>query len=149
MTASSIQIVPFVDGLHRAAVGALWTTTFAYDAPHNAPDLVIDRKLAVADGLFFVAVATDVVVGTVMAGYDGHRGWIYSLAIARDHRGLGIGSALLARAEQALCERGCVKINLQIVAGNESVRDFYRANGYAEEPRVSMGKRIADNIPPS
>ena len=73
-----VTIFAFENGCHREQVVRLWEQVFGYQAAHNNPALVIDRKLAVADGLFFVAVSEGVVVGTIMAGYDGHRGWIYS-----------------------------------------------------------------------
>lgn len=143
------RIIPFVDGEYRSLVAALWNAVFGYEARHNDPNLVIDRKLKVDDGLFFVAVAGEEVVGTVMAGYDGHRGWIYSLAVAPAHRRKGIGTRLTTHAERALIDRGCVKINLQIIEGNEGVVRFYQALGYTVEPRISMGKRIPENIPES
>ena len=77
-----------------------------------------------------------------MAGYDGHRGWIYSLAVHHNQRNQGIASDLLKHAENQLIDRGCMKINLQILAGNESVQAFYKANGYSVEQRVNMGKRV-------
>ena len=82
----------------------------------------------------------------MLAGYDGHRGWLYSVAVHPAHRHKGIGSALVRHAEQALTARGCMKINLQIVGGNEAVTAFYATLGYMVEPRVSMGKRIDANI---
>ena len=146
ITADSIDIKEFDNLEHREQVAALWRDIFGYDTPHNSPELVIDRKCAVYDGLFFVAVSYQVVVGTVMAGYDGHRGWIYSLAVHPAHRMRGIGSALLAFAERKLLSLGCVKINLQIKEENEDVRRFYQANGYVAERRVSMGKRLEENF---
>ena len=71
-----VHITSYDDGRHRHQVVALWETVFGYDAPHNAPALVIDKKLAVHDDLFFLALAEGAVVGTVLAGYDGHRGWL-------------------------------------------------------------------------
>ena len=141
------MIIPYADAIHRGQVVALWEKVFGYEAAHNKPGLAIDKKLAVDDQLFFVAVADDAVVGTVMAGYDGHRGWIYSVAVAPSHRRQGIGSRLLAHAERALIGKGCVKINLQILEGNESVVAFYAKFGYAVEKRISMGKRIPENVP--
>ena len=123
-------------------VAALWQRVFAYDSPHNAPALAIEKKLAARDGLFFVARSGATVVGTVMAGYDGHRGWIYSLAVLPEHRRNSVGSSLLKHAESRLAELGCIKINLQIVDGNEQVVSFYERHGYQIEPRVSMGKRL-------
>jgi len=124
----------------------LWEQVFGYNASHNVPGLAIAKKVAVADGLFFVATHELAVVGTIMAGYDGHRGWIYSLAVHPDWRKRTIGSALLGHAENELCARGCVKINLQIIEGNEAVEAFYRANGYLTEKRISMGKRLPKNF---
>jgi ribosomal protein S18 acetylase RimI-like enzyme len=143
----AIAITPYVDAIHRPQVVELWQTVFAYETAHNKPDLAIDKKLAVDDQLFFVAVADDAVVGTVMAGYDGHRGWIYSVAVAPSHRRHGIGSRLVSHAERALISLGCVKINLQILEGNERVAMFYTKLGYALEKRINMGKRIPENVP--
>ena len=143
----SVTIVPFSNTAHRAKVITLWETVFGYEAAHNRPTLVIDKKLAVDDGLFFVALSGQEVVGTVMAGYDGHRGWIYSVAVSPTHRRRGVGSQLIAAAERALVTKGCVKVNLQIMEGNESVTAFYASLGFSEEKRVSMGKRLHENIP--
>jgi ribosomal protein S18 acetylase RimI-like enzyme len=140
---NTVAITPFTNATHRHQVVALWKAVFGYEAAHNNPALIIDKKLAVDDQLFFVAVAGPTVVGTVMAGYDGHRGWIYSVAVAPSHRRQGLGTRLVAQAEQALASRGCVKINLQILASNESVTAFYASLGYSVEQRVSMGKRLA------
>ncbi|MCY3911815.1 MAG: GNAT family acetyltransferase [Chloroflexi bacterium] len=123
-------------------VAALWREIFAYDSPHNAPELVIEKKLEQRDGLFFVARLGQSVVGTVMAGYDGHRGWIYSLAVLPDYRGIGIGSRLLRHAEARLAGLGCIKVNLQIVECNEAAVGFYERLGYDIEPRISMGKHL-------
>jgi ribosomal protein S18 acetylase RimI-like enzyme len=142
----AISIKLYEDSAHRTQVVKLWNEVFGYDAPHNRPELAIDKKLAVDDGLFFVALERDTVVGTVMAGYDGHRGWIYSVAVASSHRRCGIGSQLVRAAEKALIDRGCVKINLQILEGNESVAHFYSKLGFAIEKRISMGKRIDQNV---
>lgn len=142
-----ISLTPYEDGLHRSQVIALWETVFGYETAHNRPDLVIAKKLAVNDQLFFVATEGSAVVGTVMAGYDGHRGWLYSVAVAPTHRRQGIGTQLITHAERALAAKGCMKINLQIVAGNERVSEFYAALGYTVEPRVSMGKKLPENIP--
>ena len=141
------RIASYLDRVHRPDVIALWQTVFGYETAHNAPALAIDKKLEVQDGLFFVALAAEVVTGTILAGYDGHRGWLYSVAVHPAHRNTGIGSALVGHAERALTERGCMKINLQIVGGNESVSKFYASLGYAVEERISMGKRIDLNIP--
>jgi ribosomal protein S18 acetylase RimI-like enzyme len=146
---NDITIVPYADGDHRAQVVALWESVFGYDKAHNKPTLAIDKKLETRDGLLFVALDGDSVVGTIMAGYDGHRGWIYSVAVAPSHRRQGIGSRLVSVAEKALTSQGAVKINLQIMEGNESVAAFYSSLGFAVEKRISMGKLISKNIPPA
>lgn len=141
------QIANYADDSHREQVIRLWEASFSYGTAHNVPSLGIDKKLAVDDGLFFVALSQGAVVGTVLAGYDGHRGWLYSVAVDAGHQKRGIGSALVAHAERALTDRGCMKINLQIAPGNDSVAAFYETLGYVVEPRISMGKRIVANIP--
>ena len=75
-----------------------------------------------------------------MAGYDGHRGWIYSLAVAPRFRRRGIATALVHHVEQALAARDCPKINLQILPSNSAVIAFYHKLGYTLEDRISMGK---------
>jgi ribosomal protein S18 acetylase RimI-like enzyme len=143
----TVAIIPYSDTAHRGQVVALWEAVFGYDAAHNRPSVVIDKKIAAEDQPFFVAVAGGAVVGTVMAGYDGHRGWIYSLAVSTTHRRRGIGTRLMSAAEGALRSSGCMKINLQILQGNEGVAAFYSSLGYSVEQRVSMGKLIHENIP--
>ena len=142
-------IGPYRDRLHRAQVATLWQAAFGYDTAHNRPELAIDKKLAVDDGLFFVATHGKAVIGTLMAGYDGHRGWLYSVAVHPDYRRQGLGASLVRHGEQALIALGCLKINLQITSGNEAVVGFYEALGYGVEPRISMGKKIAQNLPKS
>lgn len=135
-------IITYDDARHRERVMALWREVFGYPAAYNDPAFAIDRKIAV-DDLFWVAGGGGDggdVLGTVMAGYDGHRGWIYSLAVAPDQRGRGLGSRLLDHALAALKERGCVKVNLQILESNRDVRRSYEANGFTVAPCLSMGK---------
>jgi ribosomal protein S18 acetylase RimI-like enzyme len=139
-------IADYSNQLHRHSVIELWQTIFDYQTAHNTPALAIDKKLAVSDGLFFVALAGIDVIGTVLAGYDGHRGWLYSVAVHPSHRRKGLGAKLVRHAERALTARGCMKINLQIVSANEDVKGFYESLGYSVEPRISMGKKIEANI---
>jgi ribosomal protein S18 acetylase RimI-like enzyme len=94
------------------------------------------------DGLFYVACHGDEVVGTVMVGYDSHRGWIYSLAVKPDQLRQGVGRKLMAHAEAALRELKCPKINLQVLNTNAGVMEFYKKLGYVVELRISMGKRL-------
>jgi ribosomal protein S18 acetylase RimI-like enzyme len=142
-----VTIRPYLDPDHRSEVVQLWESVFGYPTAHNKPAVAIDKKIEANDRLFFVALLGPAVVGTVMAGYDGHRGWIYSVAVAPQHRRKGIGSRLMSVAEEALIERGCVKINLQILEGNEAVTAFYSSLGFSVEKRVCMGKAIPQNLP--
>lgn len=124
----------------RSEVISLWREVFAYTMPYNDPALVIDRKLAFQRELFFVALLDDQVVGTVMGGYDGHRGWIYALAVDARRRGHGVGESLMRHLEKALADLGCVKINLQVLASNRNVVAFYEKVGYRVEEQISMGR---------
>lgn len=113
--------------------------------PWNDPRRDIDRKAAHADGIFLVAVRAGHVIGTVMAGYDGHRGWINYLAVDPDERGAHVASTLMAAAERSLADLGCAKINLQIRRTNLDARLFYERLGYIEDDVISMGKRLVDD----
>jgi ribosomal protein S18 acetylase RimI-like enzyme len=93
--------------------------------------------------LLLVALSGGAVVGTAMAGYDGHRGWLYSVAVRRTHRRTGVGTLLIREAERRLARLGCGKVNLQVRAENAAVAAFYRGLGYDIEERVSLGKRLA------
>ena len=129
----------------HASVIALWNEVFPNPAPHNDPYRVIEEKKREKDGLFFVACEASHVVGTVMGGYDGHRGWVYTLAVAPGKRRSGIGRWLMRRLEEELGQRGCSKVNLQVRAGNEDVVAFYEEIGFRVEDRISMGKLIQND----
>lgn len=122
-------------------VNALWEEVFPADPPWNRAEVAIPEKVAFQPDLLFVAEEAGEVVGTVMAGYDGHRGWLYSVAVKPSHQRSGVGRKLVLHAERRLGELGCGKINLQVRSTNEAVIGFYRRLGYEVEDRVSMGKR--------
>ena len=121
---------------------ALWREVFAYDTPHSDPALSIERKVAHDPDLFLVAAVEGAVIGTVMGGYDGHRGWIYSLAVAEGERHRGTGTALILEVERKLKALGCLKVNLQVLPSNRGVIDFYEKLGFSVEERVNMGKTL-------
>jgi len=123
-------------------VVALWKQALGINAPHNEPTTSIRKKLEVDRDLFLVATVDGALAGTAMGGYDGHRGWIYSVAVVPERRSLGIGTALIRKLEAELARRGCLKINLQVRESNVGVMDFYRKLGYEVDPVVSMGKRL-------
>jgi hypothetical protein len=126
----------------RQQLEALWTKVFPEDPPWNAPTVMIENKLKVQPQLLLVAEVGDMIVGAVMAGFDGVRGWIYHLAVAPEFRRRGFGARLVRSAEKGLRRIGCPKVNLQVRAGNEQVVAFYRSLGYEVEERVSMGRRL-------
>ncbi len=92
--------------------------------------------------LFLVGTVDGGLVATAMAGYDGHRGWVYYLAVAPGHRRKSFGRALMQEVERLLLARGCPKVNLQVREGNAEVLEFYRKLGYAVDERVSLGRRL-------
>ena len=126
----------------REKVISLWTLVFPATRPHHDPALSIDKKLARDADLFFIAEHDDDIAGTVMAGYDGHRGWIYSLAVDTRYRHRGIGRYLVDHAVDALGRLGCLKVNLQITQENSQVTEFYEKMGFSVESRISMGKML-------
>lgn len=136
------KIRQYIDTTDRIQVVELWRNVFGYETAHNEPNLAISKKIATQDGLFFVAVENTGIAGTIMAGYDGHRGWLYSVAVDPKQRFNGLGRALVHHAEKALAELGCMKVNLQLLDTNEATAAFYKSIGYAVEPRVSMGKLL-------
>jgi ribosomal protein S18 acetylase RimI-like enzyme len=135
-------VIPYHDG-HFGGVDALWRACFPNDPPRNRAETAIPAKLALSDGLLLVAEdGAGKVIGTVMAGYDGHRGWLYAVAVDPASQRSGIGTALVKEACQRLRALGCMKVNLQVRAGNEAVAAFYRKLGFAEEARISMGRSL-------
>lgn len=128
-----------------AGVEALWRLVFPNDPPRNRADRSVPLKLAHDPGGLLVALdEAGGVIGTVMAGYDGHRGWLNSVAVHPDHRGGGLGTALVRAAEARLAAMGCIKVNLQVRAGNAGVTRFYRSLGYGVEELVSMGRMLGE-----
>jgi hypothetical protein len=126
----------------QPAVVDLWRRVFP-DAPsHNVPEMDVGRKMRVQPELFLVALEGSRLVGTAMSGFDGHRGWVYYLAVLPEHRRRGVGRALMRRVEAELATRGCPKINLQVRSTNRQAVSFYRHLGYQVEDRISMGKRL-------
>jgi ribosomal protein S18 acetylase RimI-like enzyme len=123
------------------AVTALWERA-GITRPWNDARKDIARKQRMQPELFLVAIADARVVGTVMAGYDGHRGWVNYLAVDPASRRAGIGRALMAAAEAGLAALGCPKVNLQIRAGNDDALAFYARLGFVRDDVVSMGKRL-------
>ncbi len=128
----------------RGDVVALWQEC-GLVVPWNDPGKDIRRKLCIQREMFLVGSLGSRLVGTVMAGYDGHRGWIYYLAVATECRTGGFGRRLMDEAEAHLRNIGCVKINLQVRTSNVDVVTFYKSIGYSVDDVVSMGKRLEED----
>jgi len=117
--------------------------------PWNDPHKDIHRKLGVRPDMFLVGEIEGQVVATVMAGFEGHRGWLNYLAVDPPHRRKGLARELVAAAESLLRKSGCPKISLQIRSSNQDVIAFYRRLGYSVDDVTSMGKRLEHDGPPS
>jgi len=141
----AILIRPF-DDHDREAVVALWRRC-GLVVSWNDPDRDITRKRSVQSDLFLVADAGDGVVGTAMAGYDGHRGWVNYLAVDPTMQRRGIGRLLMAAAEEGLRRLGSPKINVQIRRSNVIAARFYERIGFTEDDVISMGKRLEADGP--
>ncbi len=135
-----VQARPFQPS-DESAVVALWEHCGLL-RPWNNPQKDIQRKLKVQANLFLVAWLEGKLVATVMAGYEGHRGWINYLAVAPGLQRKGLGRWMMSEAEKRLREQGCPKINLQVRASNRGVIAFYERLGYGVDDVVSMGKRL-------
>jgi ribosomal protein S18 acetylase RimI-like enzyme len=146
MTGPSTPAIRPATAADVEAIVRLWELVFPeyadQRAPQRAPRASAERKLAFGDGLFWVAEREGELVGTVMAGYDGHRGWIYSLGVHPAARHGGLGRALAATAERALAALGCPKVNLQVFASNGAAQAFWRRAGWVEDAVLSFGKRL-------
>jgi len=114
--------------------------------PWNNPKTDIERKLTQNPELFFVGEKDGKLLATCMAGYDGHRGWVYYLAVHSGHRKDGIATALMQHAEESLKAIGCPKIELMVRSKNKGVIGFYDSIGYKEEPVVVLSKRLIEDI---
>ena len=130
----------------ESAVIALWHEC-GLVRPWNDPQRDITRKLTQQPELFLVGTIDGQVVATAMIGYDGHRGWVYYLAVAQQHRKLAIGRTLMDAAEKRLIALGCPKINLLVRTSNEQVLAFYDRLGYTRDDAVSLGKRLIPDGP--
>lgn len=137
---SFLQIKPF-QLADESAVVRLWADC-GLVRPWNDPHKDIRRKLTVQPELFLVGLLDAQLVATIMAGYDGHRGWVNYLAVAESCRRKGFGRVLMHEIEQRLKTMGCPKLNMQVRTSNAAVLAFYARLGYAQDEAVSLGKRL-------
>ena len=137
---SGFRIRPF-ESSDEAAIVHLWRVC-GLVVPQNDPHRDIARKARVNPVMFLVGLQFGEIVGSCMAGYEGHRGWINYLAVAPDHRRSGLATKLMDEATRLLRKAGCPKINLQVRSSNDEVIAFYRHLGYEFDEVVSLGLRL-------
>ncbi len=110
--------------------------------PQNDPIEDIQRKLEFQPDLFFVALLDGKLIGSVMAGYEGHRGWLNYLAVLPEYQKKGYGRKLVEKATIELEKLGCLKLNVQIRESNISAVRFYERLGFKDDHVVSLGLRL-------
>jgi ribosomal protein S18 acetylase RimI-like enzyme len=137
---SGVLIRPYAEG-DRAEVIALWQAC-GLTRPQNDPDTDIELKLAKDPELFLVAEDQGRVVGSVMGGWDGHRGHVNYLGVHPGRQRQGLGKALMQALEGRLKALGCPKLNLEVRVGNQAAADLYAYLGYTDNACLSLGKRI-------
>lgn len=138
--ASTLIIRPFEDKDETAVIG-LWHEA-GVSRPWNDPKADIERKRKVQPELFLVGELSGQVVASAMAGYDGHRGWVYYLAVLPSVQRRGYARALMREVERLLIALGCPKLNLQVRTDNQAVIDFYHRIGYATDRVSGLGRRL-------
>jgi ribosomal protein S18 acetylase RimI-like enzyme len=136
----SFKIGPYQEK-YRDAVVELWKKCSLLHPP-NDPIKDIEAKMRFQPNLFFVALVDGKVMGSVMVGYEGHRGWLNYLAVAPEHQRRGYGRKLVEKAMAELAKMGCQKLNLQVRKGNAAAVEFYKHVGFKEDECLSFGKRL-------
>ncbi|NNK96345.1 MAG: GNAT family acetyltransferase [Desulfobacterales bacterium] len=124
-----------------SAVVSLWhrcKLTVAW----NDPLRDVDRKKKHQPELFLVGLINSRLIASVMGGYDGHRGWIYYLAVDPDYRQRGFGSLMIEEVEARIKKTGCAKINVMVRKSNQKIADFYFKHGYGTDEVSCLGKRL-------
>ena len=137
---SVVKIAPLAE-TEIPAAAALWHSA-GLTRPWNDPDADARRALVGPASTILAAREGGVVVGTVMTGHDGHRGWVYYLTVAETHRRQGIARALMAAAEAWCAAAGLPRLNLMVRAGNTPVLGFYARLGYRTSDVVVLQKDL-------
>ncbi|MBS0483050.1 MAG: GNAT family acetyltransferase [Proteobacteria bacterium] len=125
----------------RDAVVALWRDA-GLTRPWNDPGSDFDLALANPTSTILLAYRNGDLAGSVMAGFDGHRGWAYYLASATRQRGQGIARRLMAEAEIWLAQLGCPRVRLMVRTDNLAAKGFYAAIGYEEQDVITLGRTL-------
>src|SRR5690349_15443769 len=130
----------------EAAVVALWRAA-GLTRPWNDPHKDIARKQAVQPELFLIGELAGEIIATAMAGYDGHRGSVYYMAVSPAHQRGGHARAMMEEVERRLERMGCPKLNLMVRRDNEVAIGFYERIGYDEQSVTTLGKRLIEDEP--
>ena len=135
-----MEIAPLPDALRADAV-ALWRAA-GLVRPWNDPEADLQRAMAGPDSVVLAALDGGRLLATAMVGHDGHRGWVYYLAVAEGARGRGLARRLMDACEAWVRERGIAKIQLMVRADNREVAAFYEHLGYERSDVVVLGRRL-------
>lgn len=138
-----IKIRPYHHPNDYKAVYYVWKS--AGQGIHISPsdeEEEINKLVTKSPGLFFLAEIDKKVVGTVMGGFDGRRGFIYHLAVLPQFRNLRIGATLLSCVEDALRKAGCTKIYLYVVSENSELCEYYGKHGYEKMDVIPLTKKL-------
>ena len=136
----SFQIARYSPEYQKAVID-LWNACNLI-VPQNDPIKDIQKKLDFQPELFFIALLNGQLIGSIMVGYEGHRGWIHYLAVRPAFQKRGYGKKLVDKAIGELRKIGCPKVNLQVRRSNASVVEFYKHLGFKIEERISLGMRL-------
>jgi len=130
--------------LTSANIGAATSLWFKarLTRPWNLSELDLQRALDGVTSTVLGAFDNDQLIGTVMVSHDGHRGWVYYLAVEEDRRGTGLGRQMMSAAENWLREHGAVKVQLMVGPTNEAVLGFYERLGYEDANVQVRSKRL-------
>ena len=140
-----LAITP-IDDADVAGVVALWQTC-GLTRPWNDPAADIALARRGSNAAVLVGRGDGLIVATVLVGHDGHRGWVYYLAVDPDHRQHGYGRVMMDAAERWLRECGIEKLQLMVRPDNQRVKNFYQALGYCEQERVIFAKWLDGRAP--
>ncbi|HEX4009489.1 MAG TPA: GNAT family acetyltransferase [Solirubrobacteraceae bacterium] len=140
-----MQIAPLSPDQHEAAV-ALWREA-GLTRPWNDPVDDLQRAAARPGSTVLAATEDDRLLATAMVGHDGHRGWVYYVAVAPTARGRGLGRAIMGACEQWLAQHGVPKLNLMVRSDNAVATGFYAALGYSQDDVVVLAKRLGGDGP--
>ena len=135
-----IRIVRY-DQRYQAAIVNLWQECNLV-VPQNDPIEDIQKKLDFQPDLFLIALRDGQLIGSVMVGYEGHRGWLNYLAVSPKHQKRGYGRKLVDKAIMELRKLDCLKVNIQVRNSNRSAIEFYKHLGFQDDNVVSLGMRL-------